>query len=217
MILSGKLILQINMLHQDQAQRKGINYLYAQQMQFLLNTFEAAETASNITGHNCDEQDDSEIQPPPKIERKSKKPKSVDLQIIDYLNKSDEANQTKQVYFFRSLLSSVKDFTEDEKLELKGGVISLISNIRKARNNYPHINASQTSGAPTYYSYNVPNTTAAQVQPTQGPSLGQLQQMQSPSYAQLQPMQSPCNPDSNPPSVSSVSSHSSIIDILGNC
>ncbi len=204
------------MLHQDQAQKKR-NYLYAQQMQFLLNTFEAAETASNITGHNCDEQDDSEIQPPPKIERKSKKPKSVDLQIIDYLNKSDESESDETGLFFRSLLSSVKDFTEDEKLELKGGVISLISNIRKARNNYPHINVSQTSGATTYYSYNVPNTTAAQVPPTQGPSLGQLQQMQSPSYAQLQPMQSPCNPDSNPPSVSSVSSHSSIIDILGNC
>ena len=60
-------------------------------MQFLLKTFEAAETASNIPGHNSDKQDDSEVQPSPKIEIKAKKQKSVDIQILEYLNKPDES------------------------------------------------------------------------------------------------------------------------------
>ncbi|XP_068203007.1 uncharacterized protein [Palaemon carinicauda] len=138
------------------------SYLYAPQMLFLLKTLDAAETTSNIPGCHVDNQGDLEVQPSPKIERRSKKPKSVDMQIIDYLNKQDESASDDIELCFRSLHSSVKDFTEDEKFELKARVISVISDIRKSRSNYPHNNVSQISGAATYYPYNVANKTAPQ-------------------------------------------------------
>ena len=183
-------------------------------MQFLLKTLDAAETTSNIQGCNVDNQGDLEVQPSHKTERRSKKPKPVDVQIIEYLNKQDENASGDIDLFFRSLQSSVKDFTEDEKLELKARVISVISDIRKSRSNYPHNNVSQISGAATCYPNNVAITTAPQVPLIQGPPVQQVQQTPSLSYTQLEHRQWSYSSNSNPPSISSASSDASLIDIL---
>lgn len=166
-------------------------YLYTNQMQFLLKTVEGAETESNITQLNFGDQEDSKNPPQQKIIKKAKKTKSVNLQIVEYLNKQDKIKSDETGLFFQSLLSSVKDFTEDEKLQLKGGVISLITNIRRARNSYFQNNVYQRPGATTCCSYNAVDNTAAQLQPVQSPAL--------------------TDPNSCPPSVSSVSSDGSDI------
>ena len=165
-------------------------HMYANQMQFLLKTFPATNTVSHIMEPNCDDQDYSVDPLEPKNERPLKKPKTEDLNMIEFVNTQQDESETNETgLFFKSLLSAVKDFTEDETLELKGGVISLISNIRKARNNYSLHNASQTEGVTTIYSYSASNDTSTQVQ---SPSNAQERQMGN-SYVQVHQIDTPLN------------------------
>ncbi|XP_018016388.1 uncharacterized protein LOC108673117 isoform X2 [Hyalella azteca] len=129
-------------------------YLYAPQMQFLLKTFDAAENASNNPTPTNNNQDETKVQLSSKIDRKPKKSRPMDMQIPDYLKKPDDSGSDEIGLFFRSLKSFVKDFTKEETLELKARVISIISDIRKFRNNYPRNNVAGTSEASTFYTYN---------------------------------------------------------------
>lgn len=150
------------------------NYIFHEQLSFLKGTVEMRETESSLDvdlenspqglddtrEDNEEVNEDTDVVEKPREVNKVKvfkgpsKRKKVDIEkeIMEHLSKED-----RHLSFFKGLLPSVNEFSDDETLQFQSLVINAIQNIKKARQNtgqHPSF-----SYGPSYYpSHQAPST-----------------------------------------------------------
>ncbi|XP_060858140.1 uncharacterized protein LOC132935564 [Metopolophium dirhodum] len=174
-----------------QGSNLGRRYIYDRQLSFLLTAGAITNTQGSFDGN--DEQEDTELlanqsneeaeTPPSYTQSSSSKKRKHDLEssLIDYLNTpipsqiittpAPEPNPDRS--FFDSILPSIANLTEDQKIEFRCEVLNIIKRMRAAtlppqNYGYPRINqdylyANQTSQLSNYspqiasYQHQTPN------------------------------------------------------------
>ncbi|XP_050064634.1 uncharacterized protein LOC126553526 [Aphis gossypii] len=118
----------LNKTKSGQAAGSGRKYIYARQLSFLQTAGATTETQSSFGNDEIEEeltQPQKPEQPPPYNQRSMKKRKSdIETSLIDFMNTPiptptviQELNPDRS--FFESILPSISDFTEDQKLDFR--------------------------------------------------------------------------------------------------
>lgn len=174
-------------------------YLYADNLQFLLKIFQKDVTESSISDHaqspESDDETSSTISSAPgpsqamagsSVSRPRKRQKPVamdetDKAIIAALEASSKpsAEIDEDMAFFTSVTPSLKNFSEDEKLDFRMGVLNLIKNIKANRNRLPvaqNVPCQMNWSVPpnTSYPNNLPNVGPQNTNPYQQKQYEQL-------------------------------------------
>ncbi|XP_063622935.1 uncharacterized protein LOC134795012 [Cydia splendana] len=122
-------------------------YIYKEQMQFLKKIAEPNRTHDSVSERPTDVYSETgkstDTNPEESLSSARRKRKLTDLdekmcQFLDSRMSTDQGKDTKDhpmLSFFKGILPSVVSFDDDEILELQSGVLSLIQNIKKKRQN----------------------------------------------------------------------------------
>lgn len=153
-----------------QAADSGRRYIYARQLSFLQTAGATTETHSSLNDEQEDldqsQQAPSDLEgtetPPLYTQNSTRKRKGADLEtsLIDFINAPipsstipsaiPETNPDRS--FFESILPSINNFTEDQKLEFRCEVLNIIKRMR----NPPPPQNYEYPKVPYYKSMNVP-------------------------------------------------------------
>lgn len=154
-----------------QAADSGRRYIYARQLTFLQTAGATIETQSSLEGNeeeedvqqpekNPSEPEGSAEQPQRYNQNRSRKRKrDLESSLIDFLQAPIPSSNVVAVpepnadrSFFESILPSISDFTEDQKLEFRCEILNLIKRMRKS-------SRPQNYGYPPHIPYETPNVT----------------------------------------------------------
>lgn len=117
-------------------------YIYARQLSFLQTAGIKTETQSTFGGKQEELNKSEQITPqqkesdtPTYTQKLSKKRKNDDFEtsLIHFMNTPKEINPDR--LFFESVLPSISDFTEDQKLEFRCEVLNIIKRMRNSPGN----------------------------------------------------------------------------------
>lgn len=162
----------------------GRRYIYARQLSFLQSAGATTENQNSLDetdeydGLEVPEQPTEEADKPPRYDQGTSKKRKRDIEssLIDFLNApvsvqtipTPALEPNPDMFFFQSILPTITNLTEDQKLEFRCEVLNIIKRLRAAPNIQPNVQpniqpyiqpkiqyntpAYPSSGLPHYYS-----------------------------------------------------------------
>ncbi|KAF0707593.1 MADF domain-containing protein [Aphis craccivora] len=143
----------LNKTKSGQAAGSGRKYIYARQLSFLQTAGATTETQSSFGNDEIEEeltQPEEPEQPPTYNQRSTKKRKlDIETSLIDFMNTPiptptapvvQELNPDRS--FFESILPSISDFSENQKLDFRCEVLNIIKRMRKPPQSIPQYHTS---------------------------------------------------------------------------